>query len=144
MQIKPLNSDLAVAAQISPEDISTIAAEGFRTVINNRPDGESPDQPGGDRIAQLSQELGLNYAYQPVISGGFTLDDVEEFGRLLDQAEKPVLAYCRSGTRCTMLWALSQAGKLETREIIESAANAGYDLSGMRGQIDSLAQQRKG
>lgn len=142
MEIKSLSPDLSVAPQISPEDVSAIAAEGFRTVINNRPNGESPEQPDGDTIAQASQSAGLDYRFQPVISGGFTLKDVEEFGQLLEQAEKPALAFCRTGTRCTMLWALSQAGKMNTDEIIEAAANAGYDLSAMRGQINHLAEQR--
>jgi len=142
MEIKSLNSDLSVAPQISPEDVDAIAAEGFRTLINNRPNGEAPDQPSDDTIAQASQSAGLDYKFQPVMSGGFTLQDVEEFGRLLEAAEKPVLAYCRSGTRCTMLWALSQAGKMDTDEIIQAAENAGYDLSGMRGQINHLAEQR--
>lgn len=142
MEIKALSSDLSVAPQISPQDVSAIAAEGFRTLINNRPNGESPDQTDSEVIAQASQTEGLSYLFQPVVSGGFTLKDVEEFGKLLDEAEKPVLAYCRTGTRCTMLWALSQAGKLDTDEIISSAANAGYDLSAMRGQINHLAEQR--
>lgn len=143
MEIKSLSSDLSVAAQISPQDVDAIAAAGFRTLINNRPNGESPDQTDSETIASISQSVGLDYQYQPVISGGFTLQDVEEFGQLLEQAEKPVLAYCRSGTRCTMLWALSQAGKLDTNEIIEAAANAGYDISAMRGQINHLAEQKE-
>jgi sulfide:quinone oxidoreductase len=142
MEIKSLSSDLSVAPQISPEDVNTIAAEGFRTLINNRPNGEAPGQPSGDTIAQASESAGLDYKFQPVISGGFTLQDVEEFGQLLEAAEKPALAYCRTGTRCTMLWALSQAGKMDTDDIIEAAENAGYDLSGMRGQINHLAEQR--
>lgn len=143
MEIKSLSSDLSVAAQISPQDVDAIAAAGFRTLINNRPNGESPDQTDSETIASISQSAGLDYQYQPVVSGGFTLQDVEEFGQLLEQAEKPVLAYCRSGTRCTMLWALSQAGKLDTNEIIEAAANAGYDISAMRGQINHLAEQKE-
>lgn len=143
MEIKALSSDLSVGAQISAEEVNAVAAAGFRTVINNRPDGEAPDQTDGEKIAQASQELGLDYKYQPVISGGFTLKDVEEFGQLLKEAEKPAFAYCRSGTRCTMLWALSQAGTLSTDEIIQAASNAGYDISAMRGQINHLAEQRK-
>src|SRR5210317_847123 len=142
MEIKSLSSDLSVAPQISPENVNTIAAEGFRTLINNRPNGEAPGQPSGDTIAQASESAGLDYKFQPVISGGFTLQDVEEFGQLLEAEEKQALAYCRTGTRCTMLWALSQAGKMDTDDIIEAAENAGYDLSGMRGQINHLAEQR--
>ncbi len=144
MQIRPLTPDLAVAPQISADDVAEIASQGFRTLINNRPDGESGDQTPGDDIAAVSEELGLAYSYQPIISGGMTMKDVEDFGRLLERAEKPVLAYCRSGTRCTTLWALSQAGKLDTGEIFSAAAKAGYDLSGLRGQIEALARQRKG
>lgn len=136
---KKLDDDLSVLPQIQPEEVAMMAGLGFKTLINNRPDGEEPQQPSTDSMAEAARSAGMNYVAQPVVSGAITLADVAEFREKLDGADKPALAYCRSGTRCTMLWALSQAGRLSTDEIISRASSAGYNLDGMRHQLEALA-----
>ena len=143
MQPKYLDDDLAVLPQIDPADVAGLAEMGFKTIINNRPDNEEPGQPSIASIENASQNAGLGFQSQPVVSGAITLNDVAEFKELMDKAEKPVLAYCRSGTRCTMLWALSSAGHVPTEAIMASAEAAGYNLEGLRRQIEALAEAER-
>lgn len=100
-----LDADLAVAPQLSPDAMADVAAAGFRSVINNRPDFEAgPDQPTSASIEEAAAAAGLAYAHQPVLSGVQTADEYARFGALLESLPKPVLAFCRSGTRCGNLW----------------------------------------
>ena len=99
----------ASAPQIDPGDCAAIAAHGFRTVINNRPDGEGgPDQPSSQTMAQAAQAAGLEYHYLPVISGQITAEQVASFADILKQSKGPVLAFCRSGARSTTIWRMGQ------------------------------------
>ncbi len=139
MQPKYLDDDLAVLPQIDPADATTLAQQGFKTIINNRPDNEEPGQPSIAEVQQAAEAAGLAYKSQPVVSGAITFNDVADFKALIDAAEKPVLAFCRSGTRSTMLWAMANAGKIPTAAIMASAAAAGYNLEGLRRQIEALA-----
>ncbi len=132
MDIRRINDDISVAPQIAPEDMAAIAELGFKTVINNRPDGEAPDQAPDAVMREAAGDAGLDYRYVPVISGQMTRQNVEDFVAALADVEGPVLAYCRSGTRSTTLWALSQAGDMAADEIIGQAAAAGYDMSPFR------------
>lgn len=108
MELKRINGALAVSSQITAADVAEIAAIGIRAIICNRPDGEEPNQPIFGEIEAAAKEFGLEARYQPVVSGGVRDEDGRAFGVLLDDLPKPVLAYCRSGTRSTMLWALSE------------------------------------
>ncbi len=132
MDIRKINDEFSVAPQITAGDLAEIAAQGFKTVINNRPDGEASDQEPAAEIEQAARDAGLNYYFVPVISGQLTPENVADFGRTVEEADGPVLAFCRSGTRSATLWALSQAGKRPAGEIIRQTANAGYDLAPMR------------
>lgn len=107
----PLTESFAVAPQLGPEDMQAVAEAGFKSVIINRPDGEGgPDQPGSADVIAAAKAAGLDIEYQPVISGGMTEQDVLRFRELLQTMPAPVLAYCRTGTRCTHLFhAASQA-----------------------------------
>jgi uncharacterized protein (TIGR01244 family) len=124
-----------VSPQISTEDIPTLKAAGFTTVINNRPDGEAPDQPTSDQIEKAAQAAGLVYHYIPLGRDGVSPDMVERMTDALEGSEGPVLAYCRSGTRSTTLWALSRAGEEPADRIIAEAAAAGYDMSHLAGHL---------
>lgn len=94
----------AFAAQIRPEQIAQIKTDGFKTVINNRPDGEEPNQPTNAEIEQAAREAGLAYHYQPIIPNQINADDAQTFADLFNAAEKPVLMFCRSGNRCQVLY----------------------------------------
>ena len=103
--INSLTSDFAVAPQMSPDDMAGVAAAGFKSVIINRPDFEDgPNQPTSAAVSQAARAAGLRVEYQPVVSGQMTSDDVTRFAELLQTLPAPVLAYCRSGTRCTVLY----------------------------------------
>lgn len=135
MELKRINDHITVSGQILPEDVSALKAAGFTTIINNRPDGESPDQPASAEIEAAAKAAGLNYVAIPLGRDGVTPDMVERTKAALEGSEGPVFAFCRSGTRSTTLWALSQAGEVDGAEIIAEAAGAGYDMSHLAGHL---------
>ncbi len=135
MELKRINDHVSVAPQISPDDMPAIKAAGFTTVINNRPDGESPDQPASATMKAAAEAAGLAYHHIPLGRDGVSPQMVEETGAVLEGSDGPVLAFCRSGTRSTTLWALSQAGKLPAQDIVAQAAHAGYDMSHLLGHL---------
>jgi len=108
MSITAITPDYSVSPQIEPEDVAAIAALGFRSIMCNRPDGESPDQAAVADVEAEAKRLGLGFAYVPVVSGQIVGQNVEDFRASLDRLEGPVLAYCRSGGRCQNLWILAQ------------------------------------
>lgn len=134
--IKRITPFFSVAAQIQPADFATIAAAGYQTVVNNRPDGEGEGQPNSETMAKAAAEHGLRYHYLPVQSGNIRDENVTDFAELLATARGPVLAFCRTGTRSSSLWALSQAGRLTPSAIQEATKAAGYDLSGMQARLE--------
>jgi uncharacterized protein (TIGR01244 family) len=135
LELKRINDHVSVSPQISPDDIATIKAAGFTTIVNNRPDGESPDQPSGADIEAAAIAAGLGYVAIPLGRDGVSAAMIEETKQALEGSAGPVLCYCRSGTRSTTLWALSQAGKLPADEIISAAGQAGYDVSHLAGHL---------
>lgn len=139
MAVKKLTDNISVASQLDIADVPAIAKSGFKSIVCNRPDGESPDQPPFEAIRAAAQAEGLDVHFQPVLTGKITERDVDTFADLIRDLPKPILAYCRSGTRCTTLWALAEAGNYSTDEILETAANAGYDLYPLRGSIEARA-----
>lgn len=138
--IRIINDSISVASQIVPEDLAEIAAAGFVALVNNRPDGEEPGQPAGDTIRVAVEAAGLAYTAIPVTQAGFSHPQIEAMAQVLVAAEGPVLAYCRSGTRSCNLWALAaaKAGRNPALLVLQ-AADAGYDLTGLRATLDTLA-----
>lgn len=131
MQLKQVNTEFWVADQITTQDIELIAARGIKTIFCNRPDGEGPDQPNVAEIEQALQPYGIQIQYLPVVSGKVTDEQAEEFKQLYLQAQKPLLAYCRSGTRSITLWALSQVTDQTLEQMLLTARTLGYDLQGV-------------
>ena len=127
----PLSETLSVTGQISPTDLQSIAAAGFKSIVCNRPDGESPGQFSSQDIATAARQASLILEYLPVAPGQVGPQDGREFGELLSRLPSPVLAYCRSGMRSATLWALSQAGSRPWPELVQRAAQAGFDLRGV-------------
>jgi uncharacterized protein (TIGR01244 family) len=127
---RKLDDSISVAGQISPEDIAAAAAEGFTFVINNRPDGEQLGQPSDAEMAAAAEAAGLGYAAIPITHAGFSEDQVVAMAEALAAAPGPVLAYCRSGTRSTYIWALARMAAGENPATLrEKAEAAGYDIS---------------
>lgn len=135
MDVKRINDNVSVSPQISPEDIPAIKAQGFVAIINNRPDGESPDQPDSATIERAAHEAGLSYHYIPLGRDGVNSEMIDQTKQVLEGSAGPVFCYCRSGTRSTTLWALSQAGQAPASDIIAAAAHAGYDMSHLAGHL---------
>lgn len=130
--IRNVTDSFAVAPQITPDDIDEIAAAGFRTIIANRPDGEGGlDQPRMGQIRAKVEAAGLTFVALP-FSGAPTPEIVERTGHILSEAEGPILAYCRTGTRSITAWALLHSGQGSAEEIVDAAGAAGYDLSSIR------------
>ena len=135
MDIRRLTDDFAVSPQITAEELDEIASAGFRAILCNRPDDEEPGQPEFDTIAAAARAAGLEARAVPIVSGMITDEAVAAFRAALDELPAPVFAYCRSGTRCTMLWAVTRLGEIAPAEIARRAAQAGYDVSGLLRQL---------
>jgi uncharacterized protein (TIGR01244 family) len=138
MKFAKLNNELTVSDQITIEDLKEIHAQGYKTIFCNRPDHESEGQLDFSVIEKEAQKLGIKSIHQPVIGGQISDDDIAQFGCYLEASQKPIFAYCRTGTRCSTLWALSHAKKLPTDEILNKAQLAGYDLFPLRDRLNSL------
>lgn len=139
MTFKSLTPSLSVTSQPSNADVARAAQEGFRAIIDNRLDGEEPGQISAADMRQLAATHGMAFAHVPVILTKIGGDDVADMAAALARLEGPVLAYCRTGTRSTTLWALSQAGALPADKIIATAADAGYDLAALRARLERIA-----
>lgn len=132
----------SVSAQLTAEDAAAAAQAGYRCIVNNRPDGEAAGQTPGAAVKAAAAAHGLAYraipATSPISADHPAVDATIE---VLTTEEEPILAYCRSGTRSTTLWALAQAkmGAMAPEAIIAAAAQGGYDLSGLRATLERLA-----
>ena len=130
---RKLDDAVSVYGQLSPGDLATARAQGFVAIVNNRPDGEQPGQPSATEIADAAEAAGLAYTAIPVDHTGFSEAQVSEMAGVLSQASGPVLAFCRSGTRSTFLWALARARLGDDADtLIAKAAAAGYDITAVR------------
>lgn len=139
-----LDDTISVAGQVTPADVAEAAAQGFTFIINNRPEEEQPGQPDGADIEAAATAAGLGYAAIPITHAGFSMPQVEAMRAALDAAPGKVLAFCRSGTRSTLIWALARATMGDTPDLLAAKAEAaGYDLSPIRAPLDALAAQAK-
>ncbi len=136
---KKLTDTVLVAPQISLEAVDAAAAEGVTLIINNRPEDESADQTPGPDIEAAARAAGLAYVAIPVTHAGFAEWQVTAMAEALAGANGKILAYCRSGTRSTLLWALARASKGDHPAVLsEQAADAGYDLTPVAAMMDML------
>lgn len=139
MEIRSLTEDYAVSPQITPEDVAAIAEAGFTTLICNRPDAEIPADINANAIRQQAEAAGLRFVLNPVVGGAITMDNVLDQGRAIADSNGPVLAYCASGNRSSIVWALAHAGKRPTDELIAIPARYGYALEPFRPTLEQLA-----
>lgn len=138
MDIRRLTPDYAVSSQIEPEDLREIAAQGFRTVICNRPDTENPMELSSDVMRIAAEAAGLRFVDNPVTHSSMTPERIGAQAGAMEH--RPVLAYCASGTRSSVLWSLTQVGRRPADEILAATARAGYDLSGLRPRLEAPPQ----
>jgi uncharacterized protein (TIGR01244 family) len=140
---RKVTDGLFASPQIGIDQIAEAATLGVTLVINNRPEGESDDQTPGPQIEAAARAAGMDYLAIPVTHAGFSEGQVKAMGEALAGNDGPVLAYCRSGTRSTLLWALAEASRGGDPETIAAqAAQAGYDIASIRPLVDMLAAGR--
>ncbi len=137
-KFRRLTEDFWVAPQLEERDFPRVAELGVRTVINNRPDGEAPDQLPSAAAEAAARRAGLVYVAVPVPSEGLFPDQVAAMTEALRRTEGPWLAYCRSGTRSCRLWAFVAARRRDPVEILEAAARAGYDLRDLWPTLETI------
>ncbi|KQX17937.1 MULTISPECIES: TIGR01244 family sulfur transferase [unclassified Sphingomonas] len=127
---RKIDDSISVAPQIGVEEVRAAAEQGFVMIINNRPEQEEPGQPSGEDIREAARAAGLAYVAIPIGHGGFSANQVAAMRDALANAGGPVLAFCRSGTRSTFVWALAKGADGEDAEVLaRKAAGAGYDIS---------------
>lgn len=112
MQVKWLNSELAISPQIDPADIETLASLGFRSIIGNRPEHETADQPEWADIKAAATARGMEGVQIPVVASQISDEDMQSFRAALERLPKPIFAFCRTGTRSILLWVLANDASL--------------------------------
>ena len=140
MDIRPLTPGYAVSPQIDPSDMAAVKAAGYALVIDNRPDGEIPPSHHTAAMAEAAAAAGLDFVANPVIGGALTMANVEAQKAAIAGAKGPVLAYCASGNRSSIVWALAHAGQIAVDELIATPARFGYNLEGLRPQLEALSR----
>jgi len=135
MEIKRITDKVSVSPQIAATDMAEIKKAGFRAIICNRPDGEGADQPSFGEIEKAAKKAGLVAAYIPVDTGMVTDENVADFGAAIKDLPRPLLGYCRSGTRSATLWSLHEAEKRPLPEILAATKAAGYDMNGVARRV---------
>jgi sulfide:quinone oxidoreductase len=135
MDLKKITDKFSVSPQITVDDVATLKEAGFRALICNRPDGEGADQPTFEEIEAAAKAVGIEARYVPVQTGMVKDADVEAFGTVLGEVQRPVLAYCRTGTRSATLWSFHEAQKRPIAEILAATKAVGYDMNGVARRI---------
>ena len=139
---RSITTDIMVAPQISVDAVAEAKAAGVALIINNRPEGESDDQVPGADIEAAARAVGMDYVAIPITHSGFSQPQVMAMVAALQAAQGKILAYCRSGTRSTLLWALAESAQGGDPDALTNmAAKAGYDVSPVRALMDMLKAQ---
>jgi uncharacterized protein (TIGR01244 family) len=141
---RQITDEFWASPQIALDEVAEAKARGFVLIVNNRPEGESDDQTPGATIEAATRSAGMDYVAIPVTHAGFSEEQVKAMAKAIEGAEGPMLAYCRSGTRSTLLWSLAQASLgRDPDALAEQAARGGYDLASIRPLLDMLASRAK-
>ena len=121
-----------VSPQIEIEDIKKLVDAGFAKIICNRPNEEIPTELHSEYMAIAAKAAGISFDILPLTHQAMTPENIAKQAELIDAASGPVLAYCASGTRSVVIWALGQSGKIAVDDIIQTALKAGYNIEGLR------------
>jgi uncharacterized protein (TIGR01244 family) len=139
-----LTPNVTAFPQLSAKDIPDLARRGYRSIIGNRPEGESPDQPRWIELEAAAAATGMAAVHIPVVAGKISEQDVDAFRQALERLPKPIAAFCRTGTRSTLLWALANQGNLTVEERLSIAAKEGFDLQPFRDRLETGAPDAGG
>ncbi len=140
MDIRALTPRYSVSPQISVEDLAAAKEAGFTTIICNRPDVEVPPSHQAEAIGQAARAAGLNFVVLELTHQTMTPENITKQRGFVEQSDGPVLAYCASGTRCSVVWALGHACDLGVDGVLECTRDAGYDLGGLRPALTAFAE----
>lgn len=141
MDIRQITPRFFAAPQISPEEMPQIVAIGIKRVLCNRPDEEIPPSHHASVMEQAARDAGLEFVCLPLTHQTMTSDVIAQNKALMDDCDGPVLAYCASGTRSTIAWALAAALEMPVEEVVSAARNGGYDLSNLRPTLEAIANK---
>lgn len=141
MDIRQLTPRYSVSPQISPEDMEAIAAAGFTAVICNRPDEEVPPSHQAQAIGEAAKAAGLTFQVLPITHQSMTPQTIAQQRDMLAASDGPVLAYCASGTRSSVIWALGAAAEMSVDDVLEATRHAGYALENLRPTLEQAARQ---
>lgn len=139
MKLANLTPNFGALPQPTVEEIGELADRGYRSIIGNRPDGEAPDQPKWNDVKAAALARGMDAVHVPVVASQISEADIRAFREALERLPKPIAAFCRTGTRSTLLWALANEAGLTADERIEIAAREGYDLKPFRGLLEGAS-----
>ncbi|MBF9041744.1 TIGR01244 family phosphatase [Rhodobacterales bacterium HKCCE4037] len=139
MDLRQITDGYSVTPQIEPSDVATLAAQGVKTLICNRPDAENPPALQAAAIQAEAEAHGIAYVYNPFSGGTMTQDNVDEQADAIAGSEGPVVAYCASGNRSTVVWAFGAAGDVPVDEIIATATSYGYPFEQLRPALEAAA-----
>lgn len=142
MEIRPITPRYAVSPQITVEDVPAIAEAGFVKVICNRPNVEVPSEMQSDAIGDAVRAAGMDYEVLELTHQTMTPENVARQRDLAEGCAGPVLAYCASGTRCSVVWALGQCESMSAEEILDATGKAGYALDGLRPALEQMSKPR--
>ena len=131
MQIVNISGLYNVSPQISLTDVEILSEKGFGKIICNRPDFEVPPSFQSNGVKKVATEIGLSFEYHPLTFENMNAENIEKQMAFIKESERPVLAYCTSGTRCAAIWALGQIGKMSKDEILKTTRESGYNLEGL-------------
>lgn len=140
-----LTDDVSISGQVALADVKALHDQGFRTIVNMRPDGEAPDQPNYGQMQSAAHDAGLAYGYVPVKSGPISPTSVEALGSTLSRMPKPMLLYSQAGDRPARTWALAEAsrpGGLDAAAIQQAVKSAGQSVDDLASQITARIAAR--
>lgn len=141
MDIRQVTDDYYTAPQLDPADMAALAEQGITTVICNRPDAEVPPSQQAAAMQAAAEAAGLSFVFNPV-GGALSLPIIEEQAEAIAASDGPVVAYCNSGSRSTIVWALGVVGEMSVDEIIARGRAAGQGLDWLRPNLEAMAAQR--
>ncbi|MGE0699414.1 MAG: TIGR01244 family sulfur transferase [Hyphomicrobiaceae bacterium] len=142
----PLTPSIHVRDQLKLPEIGRIKSAGYRTIIDLRPDGEAPDQPGSEAVRKAAEAEGLRFAYVPTPRGNIPDATVDQLAGALAAAEGPVLLYCRSGSRAARVWALAEASRVDGPDkalIADAVRKAGQEIDDLTPRIEARIAARR-
>lgn len=142
MDTRQITPKYSVSPQIDPADMAAIAKAGFARVICNRPDAEVPPSHQSDALRQAAEAAGLQFDVLELTHQTMTPENARTQLDLINGSDGPVLAYCASGTRCSVIWAIAQAGHMDVDDILAATQAAGYSLDHLRPALENLAAQQ--